>query len=126
MTNKELTTREELEDQLEELLWEKEQELARLDSIKAQVEEARRKAAITGDYSDSDWYNRAEGAQRACSRNVQKINHDISAINRKLKRLNIEESDSEYRRFRIAAHRLLDADTFQRIVDEAAKDKEKP
>jgi len=45
----------------------------RIDSIEAQLNEARQKAAKDGEYADQDWFNSAQYAKKAMGRNIQYI-----------------------------------------------------
>lgn len=110
---------ERLESELEDLKFEHEQECARSHSIRAQLDDAKSKAALTGDYSDSDWFRRAEGAKRACSRKLQQIQNDIGTTKRKIKQLNREHGESEHKCFVRAAFKMLDKTMFEAIMLEA-------
>jgi hypothetical protein len=58
-------------------------ELAKLQSDKTdidiQVKEAARYAASTGEYSDSDWFNRADVASKITGKKIRKLMDELSA-----------------------------------------------
>ena len=55
------------------------------DSIQAQLNAAREKAAETGAYADRSWWNRANYAKLCMGRNVQAIQHELGRRSREAK-----------------------------------------
>lgn len=49
------------------------------DAVTAQLAEARRYNAATGDYRDADWYQRAENASRHIGRKIAKAQAELGA-----------------------------------------------
>lgn len=85
--------------------------------IKSQIQEARARAASSGDYSDADWYRRANGAQRvkavqfnACCREQGRRRRETANRNRASLGNNPWESA-----FCKAARELLKPETFESL-----------
>jgi len=97
-------------DQQNDLLMEK---LARL---KMQLEGAKAHAAATGDFSDRDWYNRANFAYRMLAKEHQQCLREIGERNRARRRATGEEFEQK---FLEVARRRLHPDVFRDIFDEA-------
>ena len=90
--------------------------------IKRQINEAKSKAASTGDYSDTDWFHRANAALR-----YKGVEHQ-SLLQEKGKRSRAKKeahTNTFERAFLQAARQILDADTFRVIMDAASIDSKK-
>jgi hypothetical protein len=61
-----------------------------LDAIKTQLDEAKANAAQNGNYSDADWFRRAQSAQRWRGRFHQKIQARLSALKKDTTERNLE------------------------------------
>lgn len=83
-----------------------------IDRINGQLADARRAAASDGDYSDADWYRRAETALRHKGRLMQRIQLELT-------RLRGKQSNKLESAFIEAARELLLPDVFQNIMDAA-------
>lgn len=94
--------------------------MEKLAHLKSQIEGAKANAAATGDYSDRDWYNRANLAYRMVAKEHQTCLREIGERNRARRRAN---GDSVDRRFISIARHRLDPDLFKSIMDEAMDDR---
>lgn len=90
--------------------------LAKIDAIKSQLEEARAQTAETGDYSDGDWYLRAQRALRHNQRELQKAQRELGEANRQAR---LATASTLERRFMTAAKARLTPDLFNDILTEA-------
>jgi hypothetical protein len=100
----------------EELLKLRDELQADADHIKMQLEHARARARQDNDYSDGDWYARAQAALRAKNREIQKITRKAAALRRQEKG---SFNMSYERHFVEEAFRRLDPQVFQAIKDTA-------
>lgn len=85
--------------------------------IKAQIEGAKARAAQTGDYSDNDWFIRANHALRHRTIEHQKVLKMIGERNRERRKKNGEQSQ---RRFIELCRKRLPPETFQMLWEEFA------
>ena len=81
--------------------------------IKAQIAEAKGIAAETGDYSDSDWFHRANLALRFKGREHQALQLEFGKRRKEERR---QRNDTFERAFIDAARDLLDADTYKMVM----------
>ena len=89
---------------------------AELAEIKAQIAGAKAHAAETGEYSDADWFNRANLALRFKGREHQSL---LLECGRRKKEERRAYNASVEREFINAARTKLDATTFRMLMDEA-------
>jgi hypothetical protein len=96
-----------------------------LDAIKTQLDEAKANAAQNGNYSDADWFRRAQSAQRWRGRFHQKIQARLSALKKETKERNLDEARKESLRFERTffslASKMLPAPLFASIVEAATE-----
>jgi hypothetical protein len=114
------------DDELQQLKLDLQEEIS---SIKGQLIEARARVHVTGQYSDSDWYRRANGAQRVKGNQYNAACAEQGRRRRELadkRRASLGENPFE-RAFVKAARELLSEDRFAyisrrawEIADEAA------
>lgn len=97
-------------DELEDLLSIVQTEIIR---IKSQLEFAEMHLDEYGEEYDPDWYVSAKTALRYRAKEEQDVRR---ALGKRRKQDNIAQSVSEDRRFRIAAHKVLDEYTFNKIL----------
>lgn len=90
--------------------------LEKLARLKMQIEGARAECAATGDYSDRDWYNRANFAYRMMAKEHQQCLREIGDRNKAQRKSN---SDSQTNTFIAVARRRLDPDLFNSILAES-------
>ena len=102
-------------DQQNDLLLEK---IARL---KMQIDGAKAHCAQTGDYSDADWYNRANYALRMVAKEHQQCIREIGERN---KRTKLENAARFERLFVEIARRRLHRELFQEIFNEAQQERD--
>jgi len=96
------------------------QELAQeMDSIRAQIDDAKAEAAANGVYSDRDWFRRANVALRARGRFHQRIQMRLSSLRRAERaenaRQTVEHTPLETH-FMRAAKEVLPRETYERIM----------
>jgi hypothetical protein len=86
------------------------------DAIDSQLDEAKAKAAATGEYAPLDWFHRAKSARQFKTRDYQLVEAEIAKRNRKAK-----ESKKDLIRgyFIEVAREQLDKDTFDLYLEEA-------
>jgi hypothetical protein len=96
----------------EELLALKARLMDEMDSIQYQLDEAKAKAAETGEYADPDWFRRAEYARRRRGRAVQRIDMALS----KKKQFNRDAFEAA---FVDAARSVLTRDAFSAVTEAA-------
>jgi hypothetical protein len=87
--------------------------------IKEQIGRAKANAQATGDYSDSDWYHRANRALRHKQAEHQRLLRSAADARRLLRRLESEEKVSERtfeRVFMAEAKALLSDTTYREII----------
>ena len=87
MTPAQQQRRTELLSERSDLIMERAELQEKLDSIKSQLEAARTRAAANGEYSDRDWYRRAEHARRSAGAEILDVNTRISQIKDELRAL---------------------------------------
>ena len=104
----------------EELAAMEEDQLAALEeiaSIKEQIARAKARAAADGEYSDADWYQRANRALRHKQIEHQSLMQRTAELRKRLKQEAQQEQNQRFETAFIAAAKgMLDGDTFQRIV----------
>lgn len=98
---------------LEKRLAEVTEELAR---VKTQLDFAKSKAAVTRDFSNKDWFNRARHAMRMKGREHQLI---LAELGKRRKAERSARNDSVERRFMQVAKRRLAPSLFMELVAEA-------
>ncbi len=107
----------------EELVVMEEAQLAALEeiaSIKEQIARAKARAAAEGDYSDANWYQRANRALRHKQIEHQSLLRSAAELRKRLKQEAQREQNPRFEQAFIAAAKgMLDEDTFQRIVQRA-------
>jgi predicted HNH restriction endonuclease len=118
---------------IDELLQEKIVVDDALSRVKGQLEDARRRAATDGEYSDRDWYSRARGAVRMFGTRSQKIQARLAQLKREQKQGNFERSNAQSDRFkhvfmRLVRERLGDAQYLElcALAREESEAEEKP
>lgn len=89
---------------------------AEMAEIKAQIGKAKGYAAETGEYSDSDWFHRANLALRLKGREHQALQLEFGKRRKEERR---DYNASLEHAFIDAARTKLDATTFRLIMDEA-------
>lgn len=90
--------------------------LDKIAHLKLQISEAKGRAATTGDYSDANWFNRANHALRMFQREHQQCLREIGDRNKKQRR---EPSITFERHFMRAARARLDPDLYESLLEEA-------
>lgn len=85
-------------------------------NIRSQVNDAKSHTATTGDYSDADWFRRAEHALRMRGIEHQKLAQEVGRRNRQEK---TERANAREVHFVRIAKRRLDPALFAEILDEA-------
>jgi hypothetical protein len=95
--------------------------LENIAGIKAQLEAAKGKAVANGEYSDPDWFSRAQFALRMKGREHQMILTEIAARRKEEKR---KANDTVERRFIDVARRRLDPELFGELMREAQEEGE--
>ncbi len=85
--------------------------LEKIAALKLQLDTAKGKAWTSGEYSDPDWFNRANYALRMTQREHQQVQRDIGEKNRRV--------GAVEQRFMDVARRRLDPDLFHSLMDEA-------
>lgn len=112
MIDVEQSTDEELQARLDEVS----EELA---SIRLQVDTAKSRARAQGEYSDPDWFHRAQFALRMKGQEHQRIQRELS---RRKKRAREHADNSIGECFIRAAKRRLDEEVFTDIMAEAKEE----
>ena len=82
-----------------------------LDSIRAQIDAARSKAAATGVYADADWWRKVNWAKKLKGRMCQKLQLEI--------RKRRDPKDALGRAFLEVARRSLNPEVFEQLQDQA-------
>lgn len=108
--------RDALERQVRDLHSLKEANDVEIARIKKQLEDARFAARTTGEYSNSDWYSRAQYALRMRGRDSQRFQHKIGDMNRALRKLNNAQVELC---FVEAARRRLERAEFEQLWEYA-------
>lgn len=93
--------------------------LAKLASLKSQIDGAKATAAATGEYGDRDWFNRVNFAYRMLAKEHQAIQREIGERNRKQRK---HGGDRTAQAFIEAARRRLDSELFRSLLDEAQQE----
>lgn len=89
---------------------------AEIAEIKAQIGKAKGIAAETGEYSDTEWFHRAQFALRLKGREHQALQLEFGRRRKEERRA---RNDSVERAFISVAKAKLDATTFRLLLDEA-------
>ncbi len=85
-------------------------------NIRAQIGEAKGRAAVNGEYSDSGWFHRANLALRLKGRDHQSLQVELGKRRREEKKAH---SDTVEQAFIDVARSRLDYTTFRALMDEA-------
>lgn len=93
--------------------------LDKIAHLKMQIDGAKAEAAATGNYSDRDWYNRANHALRMAQKEHQQVQLEIGEQNRAKKR---EGAAAWEKAFIDAARRRLEPELFMELVAEAREE----
>lgn len=89
--------------------------------IRADILDAKAKVATRGEYSDPDWYRRANYALTTKGHRHQILQQQLSAVNKKIKALSHAAADAKSwkTRFVEVSRRLLTEEMYERIMSEA-------
>lgn len=90
--------------------------LEKLAVLKTQLEAAKVKARTTGDFSDSEWFNRTSHALRMTGREHQQVIREIGDRNKAARR---EQGNRLERKFVEIARSRLDGELFASLMDDA-------
>ena len=99
-------TREQILDMLPQLT-------AEMDEIRTQIEDAKAKAAATGDYADREWFRRAKYALRAKGRLHQQLQYRLGTLRKP------KSPQSMAQHFIDVARETLSSDQFHQILQTA-------
>lgn len=115
-------TLDDLRDEKQRLLDEKQANLVEADAIKRQIADAKARVHTHGEYSDPKWFSSANAALKFRTRRDQAIQTRLSTISKEIKKLNgnghVEVTD---KLFITAARLMLPRETYQAIMDMAVK-----
>ncbi len=84
--------------------------------IKSEIQSAQQRTRETGDYSDSEWYQRASLALRLTGIDIQKVQREIGERNRAEKRGRANNFENA---FRSAVRKRVSEAVFKECWDEA-------
>jgi hypothetical protein len=101
-------TREQILDMLPQLT-------AEMDEIRTQIEDAKAKAASTGDYADREWFRRAKYALRAKGRLHQQLQYRLGVLRKERS----TQSTEVEKQFVNVAREVLPDEQFHRILQTA-------
>lgn len=98
------------------------QELSeKIGTIRRQITEAKRENAVTQEFKDQEWFNRAEMALFLSGKEKQKIQNKLIKVNEKIKELNIARDKEVSNMFKVVAREFLDSVTYIEICKEAER-----
>jgi hypothetical protein len=88
---------------------------AEMDEIRTQIEDAKAKAAATGDYADREWFRRAKYALRAKGRLHQQLQYRLGVLRKERS----TQSTEVEKQFVNVAREVLPDEQFHRILQTA-------
>lgn len=93
------------------------------DDITKQIENAQSEAKQSGNYADSNWFNRARHARRAAGRSIQRLQVELGEVKAAQRAENGKRGEEFARRFMVNANLLLPQALYQQILNATMDEK---